>query len=776
MKINFSPKYWALDKNIKGIVIIVLILWLTFFVLNLLYPLPTYKLKRPLSTAVFSREGELLRTFCASDGQIRIKCKLNEISPFLLKAVVIYEDKWFYWHPGINPYAIWRTAMTNIKHRRIVCGGSTISMQIARMIEPKSRTFLSKIIEIFRTIQLELRYSKNELLEFYFNLASYGGNLEGVASAAYFYFGKAPSTLSSAEATLLVGLPNSPERLRPDKNPKEAIKNYKKVATRLLRYKFISKEKYLEIISADIPQKRRNIPFIAPHLGEFVRSKFKDKPIIKTSIDLRLQRFCEKSLAEHLKPLLGQGISNGAIVVIENKTCQVRAMVGSLNFFDKIHPGQVNGALSPRSPGSTLKPFVYALGLDEGFISSQGLLPDVPVDYSGYSPANYDDKYHGGVTVEQALKESLNIPAINLYAKLKRFYNFLQEAGISTLKKPREFYGLPLVLGACEVNLLELTNLYATLANSGQYRNYSLLEDEKVGDSKRLVSAEAAYIISEILTEIRRPDLPACWEFSVNLPKVAWKTGTSYGHRDAWSIGYNPDYTIGIWLGNFDGTEAESLVGAEVAAPLLFYLFNSITEGKSDWFEKPQGVGIRQVCALSGELPSSDCPQTKEELFIYGVSTPKICQMHKMYDLDDKTNCRLCSHCRQKRKYHKELFVIWPAEIATWMEREGYPIQKIPPHLPECSTLVAGKKPIIRSPATNCGYYLREGVSKKYQKILLDASVSNEVEKIYWFVDGELLCSAAPKEKAFYYPTIGKHRLKCVDDEGRCTEMELCIY
>jgi len=757
--------------------VFIIVSFLTFFVLNLLYPLPVYKLTRPSSVAVFSKDNELLRTFCASNGQWKIKCRLNEISPFLVKAVVKYEDRWFYWHPGINPYSILRATITNIKHRRIVCGASTISMQIARMMEPKSRTMLSKIIELFRTIQLELKYSKNELLEFYFNLAPYGGNLEGVASASYFYFGKPPSTLSCAEATLLVGLPNSPEQLRPDKNPLDALKNRKKVANRLLKYKLISERKYSEIISTNLPQKRINIPFIAPHLGEFVRNKFKDKPIIKTSIDIRLQRLCEKSLQEHLRPLLNRGISNGAIVVIENKTRKVRAMVGSLNFFDKTHSGEVNGALAPRSPGSALKPFVYCLALNEGFISPQSLLLDVPVDYSGYSPTNYDNRYHGGVTAEEALKESLNVPAINLYAKLKgRFYSFLKRGGISTLTKPKELYGLPLVLGACEVNLLELTNLYSTLANSGEYRSYSLLEDEKPGDGKRLFSAETAYLISEILAEIRRPDLPTCWEFSVNLPKVAWKTGTSYGHRDAWSIGYNPDYTIGVWLGNFDGTEAEVLVGAEVAAPLLFHLFNSITEGKSDWFEKPQGVGIRQVCALSGELPSLDCPQTKEEFFIYGVSPSKVCQIHKIFDLDNKTGYTLCPHCRQNRKYHQKLFIKWYPKIATWMEREGYPIQKIPPHLPDCPTVVVGKRPIIRSPAANCEYYIREGIDKKHQKILLDASVSNDVAKLYWFVDGELICSASPKEKVFYYPIVGKHLLKCVDDEGRTTQMALNIY
>lgn len=324
-------------------------------------------------------------------------------------------------------------------------------------------------------------------------------------------------------------------------------------------------------------------------------------------------------------------------------------------------------------------------------------------------------------------------------------------------------------------NLLELTNLYSTFANLGLYRPYSLLEDEKIHQGNRLFSAGAAYIISEILSEARRPDLPACWEFSVNLPKIAWKTGTSYDHHDAWSIGYNNDYTIGVWLGNFDGKEVEALVGAEVAAPLLFDLFNSITGGKSNWFAKPQSIGIRQVCTLSGQLPSMDCSQTKEELFIYGISPANICQMHEIIDIDDKTGQRLCYHCKAGRKYHPQVFVKWAAKLATWMKREGYPLQEIPPHKSDCLTVIAGNQPVIRSPATNCQYYIREGVDKKYQKILLDAFVSNDVEKIYWFVDGELFACFSPKERVFYYPTFGRHIFKCVDDEGRCAQIVLNI-
>jgi len=760
----------------KKHIVIVTLLSLAFFLFLLLYPLPSGLARSP-STAIVSRDGELLRIFCAEDGRWRMRCRLKEVSPFLVKAVVAYEDRWFYWHFGINPFSIIRAAITNIKHRRIICGGSTITMQIARMTEPKKRTFVSKAIECFRAEQLELRYSKSELLELYFNLAPYGGNLEGIASASYFYFGKSPSALSSAEAVFLVGLPNSPERLRPDRNPKAALCNQKRVAERLLKSGFIKKDKYSKILFAQPLENKKNIPFIAPHLGDLVRRKFGNKPLIRTTIDFDMQKLCEKTLAEHLSPLLAEGISNGAIVVIENKTRKVRAMVGSVNFFDKARAGEVNGALAGRSPGSTLKPFIYTIALDEGLLSPKSLLFDIPVDYSGYIPENYDGKYHGAVTFEDALKESLNVPAVNLCAKIKgRLYCFLKDGGVTTLNKPEELYGLPLILGGCEVSLLELTNLYSTLANFGLYQKYLLLEDEEMGEKKRLLSPESTYIISEILSEVRRPDLPSCWEFSLNLPKVAWKTGTSYGHKDAWAIGYNPDWTIGVWIGNFSGREAEGLVGAEVAAPLLFTLFNSIGGGKGEWFEKPERVGIRQVCTLSGQPPSQDCPKTKEELFIYGLSSSATCQIHKVFDIEDKRGYRLCPYCKDTRSYHKELFVEWYPKISTWMEREGYPIVKIPSHNPDCPNLIAKKPPIITSPSVNCEYYLRDWVDKAHQKIAFDASVSSDVKKLYWFINGEFFASISPKEKLFYPPVAGRHIIKCMDDRGLSTEVTLRVY
>ncbi|MBN2093512.1 penicillin-binding protein 1C [candidate division KSB1 bacterium] len=765
-------------KNFRWFLIPILAIFLSFEGLNLFFPLPKARLFPPVSTLVYARDGELLRAYTADDDIWRIHCSLNEISPLHQKLVLAYEDRWFYWHYGINPISIIRAAITNFKAGQILVGGSTLTMQIARMIEPKERNFASKLIEAIRAMQLEWSFSKKELLEIYFNLAPYGGNIEGVGSAALLYFGKPPAKLSIGEIALLTALPNSPTQLRPDLNSQLALRGRNKVLNRLLKTANISNHQYRDALSESVPSVRREIPFFAPHFCDYLKQRYPLTHEFHSTIDLKIQNTCQNLLIQHLGGLRGRGISNGAIVIIDNHSTEILAMVGSANFFDRTNSGQVNGAISPRSPGSALKPFVYALAMDQGLIAPKSILEDVPVDYSGYSPENFDAIYHGVVTVEQALAQSLNIPAVNLTAQLndKGIYSLLKSTGFTTISRTQDEYGLPIILGSCEVKLLELTTLYAALANQGQFRSYHLLQDEAPAVPKSIISAPASYIITEILTQLERPELPAYWEFSLNQPKVAWKTGTSYSHRDAWSIGYRPEMTIGVWLGNFSGKGAPELVGAEVATPLLFNLFNALHNSQtSGWFQIPDGIDIRQVCALSGMPATENCPETQEEYFIPGVSPIQSCNIHKKIKVDDATGQTLCVHCQQNRKYHEEIVTQWPPRLATWMERNGYPIQKIPPHFSACTSVIHGAPPIIHSPSLDCDYIIREGVDKKYQKILLDAAVSNEVNQIYWFMDGKLLYTCLPGEKVFYSPERGDHRLVCMDDLGRSSEMILRI-
>jgi len=782
LKKIFRPKYIIILSSL-------LIAFLLFIVGDFLFPLPIDKLNPPASQIILDRNGKLLRAFTASDEMWRFKGTFEELSPNLKLAALTYEDKWFYYHLGLNPFSIIKAAIANIKAGHIVSGASTITMQIARMMEPKERTFKNKFIEAFRAFQLEFHYSKDELLTMYFNMAPYGGNIVGSAAASYFYFGKPQNELSLGEAALLAAIPNSPNSLKPDTNPKMARQARNKVLYILWENSKITDRAFKESLNEPLPSERYNIPFVTPHFCRMLRNMYPEKEQIVSTINLKIQETSQRILKEYLKPLRKKGISNGSIVVLDTKSKEVLAMAGSYDFFDDKNHGQVNGAIAPRSPGSALKPFVYALALDRGLISPQSSLKDVPVDYSGYKPVNYDNKFNGYISAQEALARSLNVPAVNLCAKLKDngIYSFLKEAGISTLSKPEKYYGLQLILGGCEVTLLELTNLYAGLANFGNFAPFRLLTFDKCSEdadqffdtqypTHNLLSEAACFIITEMLTEVRRPDLPACWESSMNLPKIAWKTGTSYGHRDAWSIGYSPKYTIGVWVGNFDATGAPNLVGAEVAAPILFALFNAIIEPlENKWFVKPIDVATRKVCALSGMPLSNYCNSSKEEFYIPGISPSKKCDIHQKVYIDSETGKRLCSHCRIGRKYVEKTIELYPPEVATWLRKNGHHIQTIPEHFPNCPKILAGKGPIIHSPSANCEYKLRQGIDAEYQKILLEASVSNGTKKLYWFLDNKLIFSGEPTEKVFITPTTGKHYLVCMDDQGRSTDTTLVV-
>ncbi len=646
------------------------------------------------------------------------------------------------------------------------------------MMENRPRTVGAKAIEAFRALQLELRFSKRRILEFYFNLAPYGGNIQGAEAAALLYFGKPASELGPGEAALLAVLPNSPTALRPDRNPDGARRRRNEVLRRMQRIGKLDREQFRLATTAPVPSERRALPFGTPHLGDLLRQRYgNDTGDLRTTIVPGTQRLAEELLERHLRTLRPQGITNGAVVVIDNATRSVAALVGSAGYFNLAIDGQVNGATAPRSPGSTLKPFAYALALDAGLISPSTLLPDIPVTIAGYQPQNYDGGYRGAVTATDALVHSMNVPAVNLVLDLgaDRFHAFLQQGGLGTLTEPWEHYGLSLVLGGAGVTLLDLTNLYATLARGGLWQPVRLLESDPHPEGRPIISAEAAYIMTDILSRLSRPDFPAAWEFSVNLPRLAWKTGTSYGHRDAWSIGYNPAFTIGVWLGNFSGIGSPALIGADAAGPLLFDLATALEPDAGSWFERPSGVGEREVCALSGRPPGPACTQTKSELYILDVSPHTPCGMHITLAIDDSTGERLCPHCRAGHEWHRRTFVLWPPRVATWMQQNGYPVPVLPPHNRLCRTVISGREPTITSPAPGVRYVLRRGVPLEDQQIRLEAAVASDVNRLHWFVDGELLLSTSPAEAAFMEPVAGRHEIVCMDDEGRTGRLTLTI-
>lgn len=771
--------------------------FLLFLITNWCFPLPVEKLQPSPSTVILDRNGEWLRAFTSPDEMWRFpETSLDEISPLFQSAMLTYEDKYFYHHWGVNPVSLFNATIDNIRSGKVVRGGSTITMQLARLMEPKDRTIPNKIIEMFRALQLELTFTKTEILTHYFNMLPYGGNIVGSGAAARLYFNKPQSALSLGEAALLAAIPNSPEYLRPDRYPDSARKAREKVLYRMVDAGKISKQRLQEALKESIPKTRYTLPFKAPHLSRLL---VKEQPSlasisakdykIPTTVDRHYQDTAERILRESLRPLQMQGISTGAVVVMDTQSRQVLAMVGSHDFFDKSAQGQVNGTLAVRSPGSTLKPFVYALAIDRGTITPKTILYDVPVDYVGYSPVNFDGKFTGYLTAEEALARSLNVPAVNLYAQMgqSQLYGFLKQAGITTFSD-QEDYGLSLILGGCGVTLLELTNLYAGLANMGEFAPYQLVRNvdvennakKKKGTSfstaTRLLRPETSWIITEMLTTLVRPDYPESFEQTGTMPKVAWKTGTSYGHRDAWSIGYSPELTIGVWVGNFNGTGSPLLSGSQAAAPILFNLFTTLSGEKTvHWYSRPTQLKTRLVCALTGLPVSKHCPTSTIDFYIPGVSSVGECHIHKSIQIDTVTGERLCSACRTGKEFRTETIAIFPAEVATWLNGNGFGISTLPKHNEDCTRLLAGTRPVILSPARDAVYHIRPNIPITHQKIRLAASVSGDTQDIYWFLNGDLIFSGQAVEPSFLTPIAGKHELTCIDGAGRSTTLSLTI-
>ncbi|MDE0401207.1 MAG: penicillin-binding protein 1C [Candidatus Poribacteria bacterium] len=861
-RLTISRQFLSLmaENRWKVMAILPLFIIFLFTIANWCFPLPKTRLHPPSSRIVLDRNGEWLRAFLAEDGMWRFslqesvvssqqrKFSVNRkppvaesrrfpktdgyfgVSPLLHEAMLTTEDRWFYYHCGINPVSMVTALYDNVKSGEVVRGGSTITMQLARLMEPKARNVPNKLIEMFRAIQLELAYSKSEILNLYFNMLPYGGNIVGTGAASRFYFNKPQHAISLGEAALLAAIPNAPERLRPDRFPENARHARAKVLNRLRARGQISEQQRQEALREPIPTKRHALPFKAPHLSRMLANgnRWNTDPTadgrIYTTIDAKVQGTAVRILREYLnastagiadsRRLQSHTASTGAIVVMDTQSRQVLAMVGSHDFFDQRASGQINGTLASRSPGSTLKPFVYALGIEQGLITPETLLFDVPVTYSGYEPVNYDGTYNGYVTARQALARSLNVPAVNLHARLKNrtLHAFLKQAGISTLA-PAKKYGLSMVLGGCEVNLLELTTLYAGLANMGEFAPYqivisgqqqseNLLADsrgkpmETEGYSQRLLRKETSFIITEMLTTSQLPvntvKNPEAFEVTMNLPKIAWKTGTSYGHRDAWCIGYSPKLTIGVWLGNFDGKGVPMLSGTDAATPVLFALFNALTRQDTHrWFTRPEQLKMREVCALTGAPPSLHCPTRKNDVYIPGISPVKACAIHKRVYIDEVTGYSLCSHCRNlpiPEKNHAQgvhdqhdtnvetkIFEEWPAEAATWLAKNGFAVPVLPQHNPLCTGTIAGTAPVILSPTADTVYYIRDGVPLEQQKIQLSASTSNRTQQLFWFLDGELIFKGNAGQPYWFTPVKGEHTLTCVDAEGRSTNRSLHI-
>jgi penicillin-binding protein 1C len=753
---------------LTGFLIAGLLTSLLFYCALLLVPLPVEKLQAPQAYRFYDRHDELIHVIISDDDFFRLAVDIDHLPPLYVQTLLLQEDQFFYQHPGVNPLAVLRALVANVTSGEVVSGASTITMQLARMLERRDRTVSAKLIEMFRALQLELRFSKAEILEHYLSIAPYGGNLEGLHAATYAYWGKPAAQLSPAQMALLVVLPKSPNRFRPDRNATIAREQRNALLQKMHSAGLIDQPTLARAMDEPVPRQRLSFPHQIPHLAWWLKQQHPKKTDFYTSIDSVVQARAQNIVQQHMGSLHGQGIHNASVVVLDTATRELRALIGSADYFARQYEGANNGATALRSPGSTLKPFLYGLAIDEGLVAEKTQLADIPFSVAGYSPQNYAKTFRGQVTVREALVDSLNVVTVRLSQQLgiDKLYQLLKQGGISSLQQPAEYYGLPLVLGGAEISLLELTNLYAALANYGEYQPYQTLRQlgGHVPPATKILSMEASWLVTDMMTDVERPDFPAVWQYSQSLPTVAWKTGTSYGNQDAWSVGYHPEYTIGVWAGNFDGTPAKRLVGGSAAAPLFFDLFQSLVRDPVKWFGRPEGVKERWVCDLCGLPGNRYCPNRTRELYIPEVTGPvttETCQVMQKVVVDGK----------------EQIIAVWPSELAAFLHRHGMPVAQVPAYQTQ---QMAGERyfaPVIQSPVAGAVYIRRhDQLTAQEQQIKLQGATTNRVKRVKWYLDDKLIAeSDQPYEPIYISPPAGEYVVTLVDDTGGSDSVVLTV-
>lgn len=738
-------KVKKLMKSVKIILAMIVSLFMLFLLLNTLYPLDTKRLYKPQSTLIYDRNSHLMRIHLSEDGFLRIPIKSAEVTDDIKKTLLNYEDRYFYKHFGINPLSIGRALWFNLHNKRVI-GASTITMQLARMMHHQPRTLKNKFIELFMALQLEYNYSKETILTLYLNNAPYGGNIEGFASASFVYFGLPVSSLSVAQIAYLISVPKNPN-LNSPKHKKRVEILKKKVLSRLYENAVISKELYTRAKAELLVPKRRDLPNFAPHLS----AKLKGGGKITTTIDLELQERVQKLIKKRVNILEPLRIHNGAALVIDNKSMQILAYVGSQDFIDKHHAGQVDGVNALFSPGSTLKPFVYAKALEKGLITPLKKLYDVPLYIAGYKPLNYSERFLGEITAKEALQFSLNIPAVELDRLLEEdsLFSLLKDTEIKSIDHSKEYYGSALTLGGCGIRLLDLAQLFATLANGGVYQKASYLLEKKEEKPKRILSVEASYLISQILVDSPRDTFSSSWEYMKEIPMVAFKTGTSAHAKDLLSIGYTPEYTVAVWYGNFDGKKSEKreggedtkgkrMTGLEAASPTLQSIFKLLQS--KEWFEKPKGIITKRICQDAIQI--GECKSYVEDEVIQGIDTIVPCTLLRAEVLAKMIDQRIISSMDELNTH-------------------------------ECYETWKSYKPLISNPVDKQKYTQNRLLPQHLKKMALQCYSFENNNTIHWLIDDEQPLVSKSGNTHYRYFTPGTHHIRCLDQGAKMRSVEV---
>ena len=766
---------WALGC----VVLVVALLWLA----DRIWPLPLPQ--DDLARVVLAEDGTPLWRFADANGVWRYPVHTSEVSPYYLDALLTYEDRWFYQHPGVNPLALVRATWQNLSGARVVSGGSTLSMQVARLLDPHSRTLHGKLRQLWRTAQLEWHLSKDEILNLYLNRAPFGGTLQGVAAASWAYLGKSPSQLTHAEAALLAVLPQAPSRLRPDRHPQRAQEARDKVLRRLAEFQVWPQSAVDEALEEPLLLAPRLEPSLAPLLARRL-NRPDSPPLIRTTLDATLQRRLEDLLLGWRARLPEH--TSAAILVVEEESMAVRAYLGSVDINDTKRFGHVDMISALRSPGSTLKPFLYGMALDDGLIHSESLLQDVPRRYGDYRPGNFSMGFTGAVPASTALSSSLNLPAVQLLEAYgpKRFAAQMRIGGMPLALPALAEPNLALILGGAGSRLEDLVSGYSALARDGKSATLRLQPDDALRE-RPLLSPGAAWIVRRILSGQARPDRDPRAEL-VQRPVLAWKTGTSYGFRDAWAIGVGPRYLIGVWIGRPDGTPVPGQFGLASAAPLMLQVHDVLTNRDSQRGISapvkpvPANIGVAAICWPLGQPMSRSDPNCRRQRFAWTLdnTTPPTLQaldqplsVGLMESIWVNTKgLRVDAHCPGATS---KSIALWPAPLEPWLPRVERREARIPAADPDCPPPALAASSPLSIVGVREGDQLRLPAASQ-QALRLNISALGGSGRRWWFLNGAPLGDSANQDSInASFERLGRYQLSVLDEAGQTARLEFSV-
>lgn len=755
--------------------------------------LPDKLFDEPYSTVLEDSRGDLLCASIAADGQWRFP-ELNEVPVKFQQALIAYEDKRFFSHPGVDLLSMGRAMRQNISEGRVVSGGSTIDMQVIRLHRKESgRTVLQKVIETIQATRLQFRYSKKEILSLYASHAPFGGNVVGLEAACWRYFGREPKDLSWAEAALLAVLPNSPALIHPGKNRDKLTRKRNRLLLKLKDTQVIDSLTYQLAITEPIPDEPMPLPRVARHVLLRAVQDGKAQQKVRTTISLNLQERVEQILDDHYQKLKGNQIHNACALVLDVETGNVLVYAGNVNSGAE-HGYDVDLISAPRSTGSILKPFLFAAMLDDGKILPRTLLPDVPIVIKGFSPKNFSKEYDGAVHADQALIRSLNVPAVYMLKEYRyeRFYELLKNMGLHTLTQTPDHYGLAIILGGSEGTLWDITGMYASMARTlNHYFLYpgknryvkkdfhppvytTQVEEDSVVEESSWLSAASIYQTMNALKEVYRPGEETGWRYFTDSKRIAWKTGTSFGFRDGWAVGVTPRYAVGVWVGNADGEGRPGLTGTEAAAPIMFDIFSQLDE--SGWFNKPLPEMMQLItCSKSGQLFGPYCEKADTVMLGVAGQSSGLCSFHRRVHLNASKKFRVHSDCESLDKVVQQNWFVLPPVQEYYYRGKNITYKTLPPYRPDCQPLQAVANMDLVYPKPNAKIFIPRDLDGKPGSAVFELAHRSATTRVYWHIDGTFIGSTEKIHRMAVNPVEGSHKLTLVDEFGESLEREFEI-